>query len=87
MRKRNKTKTTPPRVPPIPRETLEIAERRELLICGVNGIGEYSRETIRILTAKGEIAVVGEKLTLCWAGERRLMLRGEIGQIVFEKRK
>ena len=42
-----------PKAPILPRETLEIAERRELLIAGVLGIEDYHTEKVRIKTSLG----------------------------------
>ncbi len=72
-----------PKIPLLPREILEIAERGEILISGVLGIEGYSPEQIRIRTAKGFLCICGKKLTLCWAGEKRLYLRGKIEGISF----
>lgn len=74
----------PPRVPVIPRETIEIAERCEMLVTGVLGIDEYSRETIRVKTKEGCIQVIGKGLIMCWAGEKKLMFRGAIDTVHFE---
>lgn len=85
MRKRKKrNQKNTPHVPLIPRETLEIAERCELLISGVSGIDEYSRESIGIRTKKGIVRICGDGLVMCWAGDKKLMLRGEIVSIQFE---
>jgi hypothetical protein len=84
LRTERKTKT--PRVPPIPRETAEIADRRELLLCGVTGIEEYCPCRVRIRTSRGSICVSGCSITLCWAGERRLLLKGELEGIEFLKK-
>ncbi|MBQ9747520.1 MAG: YabP/YqfC family sporulation protein [Clostridia bacterium] len=83
MRTERKTKAKPPRVSPTPRETVELCDRGEMLICGVTGIEDYSPCRVSIRTVRGAVGVCGRALTLCWAGERRLMLRGEICQIEF----
>lgn len=70
----------------LPRETLEIAERRELLLTGVTGIEDYHTENVRFKTCKGIVEVSGTSLTLCWAGEKRLLLCGEIEVLRFENR-
>ena len=81
-----KNRSCPP-APILPRETLEIAERSELLLTGITGIEEYHTECVRLKTCKGIVEVSGTMLTLCWAGEKRLLLRGELLTIRFESRK
>ena len=81
-----KNRSCPP-APILPHETLEIAERRELLLTGVTGIEEYHTESVRLKTCKGILEVSGTMLTLCWAGEKCLLLRGELTAIRFEKGK
>lgn len=83
---RQKAKRTPP-APLLPLETLEIAARREVLIDGVCGIAAYSKELIRIRTKCGFVTVSGASLTLCWSGEKRLLLRGHVQTIAFEPKK
>ncbi len=80
--KRQTTKK-PPRIPILPKEILEIVERGQILLSGVVGIEEYCLSCIRIKTAKGVIAISGECLSLCWAGEKRLLLKGRILNIAF----
>ena len=54
----------PPRAPVIPRETIEIAERCEMLVTGVLGIDEYSQQSIRVKTKQGLIQVTGRGLIM-----------------------
>lgn len=85
LMKIKKTKAErPPRVPLLPHETIEIAERCEMLVTGVLGIDEYSRERIRVKTGEGCLQVAGRGLIMCWAGEKKLMFRGIIETIIFE---
>ena len=84
MKKTKQTET--PNVPSLPRETIEIAERREFLISGVLGIEDYHTEKVRIKTAKGIVEVYGKTISLCWAGEKRLLLRGYFEGLHFENR-
>lgn len=84
MRKRNVCPA--PRAPMLPKETLELAERRELLISGVSGIEDYHTEKVRVKTCKGIVEASGTALTLCWAGEKRLLLRGNFRELRFENR-
>ncbi len=73
----------PPKTPLLPKEILEIVERGEILISGVSGIEEYSPFSVRIRTARGILAVSGKALSLCWAGEKRLLLKGKLEGICF----
>ena len=73
----------PPRIPMVPKEILEIVERGEILISGVTGIEEYHPCLVRIKTSKGILAITGTALTLCWAGEKRLLLKGNTESVSF----
>lgn len=75
-----------PKAPILPRETLEIAERRELLIAGVLGIEDYHTEKVRIKTSLGIVEAYGSSVSLCWAGEKRLLLRGYFEGLRFENK-
>ena len=86
MKKNKQTSSPSLKSPILPRETLEIAERRELLITGVLGIEDYHTEKVRIKTTKGIIEICGSSVLLCWAGEKRLMLRGHFEVLRFENR-
>jgi len=81
MKKKNRS--SPPS-PILPSETIEIAQRRELLITGVLGIEDYRTENVRIKTCGGIVEAYGSSLSLCWAGEKRLLLRGYFDGIKFE---
>ncbi len=83
---RNPKRQNAPKAPKptlLPRESLEILERGELLFSGVSGIEGYSPDCVRVRTAKGTVAVSGRCLSLCWAGEKRLLLRGRIETVCF----
>ena len=86
MKKFSRTSTPVPKAPIIPKETLEIADRRELLISGVLGIEDYHTEKIRIKTTKGIVEACGSSLSLVWAGEKRLLRRGHLECLKFEHR-
>ena len=73
-----------PKASILPKETLEIAERKELLISGVLGIEDYHTEKVRIKTTKGIVEACGRSLSLAWAGEKRLLLRGYLENLRFE---
>ncbi len=73
----------PPKPALLPKETLEIMERGEMMVSGVSGIMGYSPYEIKLRTAKGFLCISGNALTLCWAGEKRLLLRGKITEISF----
>ena len=86
MKKKKLPHYSMPKPSPIPYETIEISNRKELLLSGVIGIEEYRTETVRIKTEKGSVAVFGSSLSLCWAGEKRLFLRGCVEGLQFENR-
>ena len=83
---RTQRQNTPPKAPLLPKESLEILERRELLLTGVLGIEDYHTEKVRVKTCKGITEVCGSAIALCWAGEKRLLLRGNFETIHFENR-
>ena len=80
---RKKKRCEIPKTPLLPKEILEIVERTEILISGVRGICDYSPCLVRIRTAKGSLEISGTALTLCWAGEKRLLLKGHPEKISF----
>ena len=86
MRTRKRNLCLAPRAPMLPKETLELAERRELLITGVSGIEDYHTEKVRVKTCRGIVEALGTALSLCWAGEKRLLLRGNFTELRFENR-
>ncbi len=86
MKKNSQAAPRIPKAPILPRETLEIAERRELLIGGVLGIEDYHTEKVRIKTVLGIVEAYGSSVSLCWAGEKRLLLRGYFEGLKFENR-
>lgn len=86
MKKKKLPSHTIPKSSLFPQETIEISNRHELLLCGVLGIEEYRTESVRIKTEKGAVSVCGATLSLCWAGEKRLLLRGRIESLNFENR-
>ena len=86
MKKSSQDISRVPKPPVLPKETLEIAERRELLISGVLGIEDYHTEKVRIKTAKGIVEAYGTSVSLCWAGENRLLLRGYFEGLRFENK-
>lgn len=86
MKKKNASAPHTAKSTLIAHETLEIANRCELLLCGVLGIEEYCTEKVRLRTDRGIIEICGTSLTLCWAGEKRLLLRGPLECLRFENR-
>ena len=86
MKRKNIPAHSIPKPSPIPNETLEISNRHEILISGVLGIEEYRTEKVCIKTEKGLVAVCGCSLSLCWAGEKRLLLKGRLENLHFENR-
>jgi hypothetical protein len=84
MKKNSKVKQSLPKASILPKETLEIAERREILLAGVLGIDDYHTEKVRIKTTMGIVEAYGTSVSLCWAGEKRLLLRGYFEGLRFE---
>lgn len=84
MKKKSLIASTSPKASLLPKETLEIAERKEILISGVLGIDDYHTEKVRIKTTKGIVEACGRSLSLAWAGEKRLLLRGYLEALRFE---
>ena len=86
MKRKTPSSAHAPKPSPISRETLEISNRCELLLCGVLGIEEYHTDQVRLRTDRGIVEICGSALTLCWAGEKRLLLRGRFECLRFENR-
>ncbi len=84
MKKTSQVAQSSPKAPILPRETLEIAERREILLAGVLGIDDYHTEKVRVKTTLGIVEAYGSSVSLCWAGEKRLLLRGHFEGLRFE---
>lgn len=84
MKKISQVKQALPKAPILPKETLEIAERREILLAGVLGIDDYHTEKVRVKTTMGIVEAYGSSVSLCWAGEKRLLLRGCFEGLRFE---
>ena len=84
MKKFSQDKQTSPKAPILPKETLEIAERREILLAGVLGIDDYHTEKVRVKTTLGIVEAYGSSVSLCWAGDKRLLLRGHFEGLRFE---
>ena len=85
MRVRNRNTCRAPHPSVLPRETLEIADRKEILIAGVSGIEDYHTERVRVRTCRGIVEAAGDSILLCWSGEKRLLLRGNIREVRFEE--
>ena len=84
MKKNSQVKQSLPQAPILPKETLEIVERREILLAGVLGIDDYHTEKVRVKTSLGIVEAYGSSVSLCWAGEKRLLLRGHFEGLRFE---
>lgn len=64
---------------------LEMVENSRLLICGCVGVASYTRECARICTRTDDILIAGCGLSLCWAGDGKLLISGELRTVSFEK--
>lgn len=67
--------------------SVEISDRGEVLVSGCTGILRFSEDEIVMRTERSPVAVKGAKLTLCWAGEGRLLIKGRIDAVLFEGEK
>lgn len=67
----------------ISRLSIEISGKSEILICGCTGITYYSETEVGLLSPEGEVSVGGEKLTMRWAGEGKLLIDGKISAVNF----
>jgi hypothetical protein len=68
----------------IPRLTMECAERYEILLCGCKKIESYSAEEVLISSDACRVCIKGCKLSICFTGNCKLMLRGIISSIEFK---
>lgn len=66
---------------------IEISGGRAVLISGCGGIIGFSDTEIGLSTVSRPVWITGEKLTLSWAGEGRLMIKGEIASVGFGREK
>lgn len=68
---------------PTARFTVELAENRQLFICGCTGIASYSETEVRLNTRADTVEIAGSDLSLAWAGEGKLLLTGTVRTITF----
>lgn len=66
---------------------IEISDGRAVLISGCGGIIGFSDTEIGLSTVSRPVWITGEKLALSWAGEGRLMIKGEIASVGFGREK
>lgn len=64
--------------------TAEIVGTREMLLCGCTGIIHFSCERMGIRARTVSVWVSGEGLSLCWAGDGKLMIRGKISLVEYK---
>ncbi|MBS6462632.1 MAG: YabP/YqfC family sporulation protein [Ruminococcus sp.] len=64
---------------------IEMVENSRLLICGCVGVASYTRECARICTREDDIIISGCGLSLCWAGEGKMLISGDLRTVTFEK--
>ena len=70
------------------RETsVEISNGRAVLISGCAGIVGFSETEIGVSTCGRPVTVRGERLSLSWAGEGRLMIKGDVVSVEFGRGK
>ena len=66
-----------------PGASVEISNGRAALISGCRGIVSFSDTEIGVSTGGRPVTVKGRHLVLSWAGEGRLMIKGEISSVEF----
>ncbi len=69
---------------PISPMSVEILGTRELLISGCTGIIHFSKEKIGVHTKGPSVWVSGDDLTLCWAGDGKLMIKGRVCAVEYK---
>lgn len=68
----------------VPRCTL--VGRRDLLIENHKGILAYSAESVRLMSAEGDVVVTGGALTLTEFSGERALISGRVDAVTFEER-
>ena len=68
-------------LPVIDSGNVEINGKKEILVCGCKGLDHYSETEIIISVPDGKYHIVGEKMTMRWAGAGKLMICGEISEV------
>lgn len=71
-------------IAPLSPLAVEILGRRELLISGCTGILHFSEEKIGVRTKSSSVWVSGASLTLCWAGDGKLMIKGRLDSVEYK---
>ena len=68
----------------IPRLTLECIDKYELLLCGCKKIEAYSPTETLLAASSCRVRICGEKLSIAFTGDSKIMLSGIISEIKFE---
>jgi len=64
--------------------SVEILGTCEMLVSGCAGIIHFSAEKIGVRTSGPSVWVSGDELTLCWAGDGKLMIKGRICAVEYK---
>ena len=78
---KNKSREKKPRNNYLGEFSVEVLGRRSVLVSGCTGILHYSDERIGVSAKKNSVWISGAYLTLCWAGDGRIMVSGEISTL------
>ena len=72
---------------PVPPVSAEILGTREILVSGCTGIIHFSDDNIGVRTSGPSVWVSGDGLSLCWAGDGKLMIKGVIRAVEYKGEK
>ena len=72
-------------IPTTGKYNIEMVENSRLLICGCVGVASYTRECARICTRDDESVIAGCGVSLCRAGEGKMLISGGLRTVTFEK--
>ena len=78
---KNKSREKKPRIGYLGEFSIEVLGRRSVLVSGCTGILHYSDGRIGGASKKNSVWLCGERLTLCWAGDGRIMVSGVISTL------
>ncbi len=59
------------------------SEGMRFFISGIIGIGEYSDESLELLSHGGRVKIFGSRLKICIFENKTVEIRGKISEVVF----
>ena len=68
-------------IPVMESGNIEISGKKEILVCGCKCLDHYSESEIIVSVPEGKYHIVGEKMTMRWAGAGKLMICGKISEV------